>query len=199
MRWFLSLSAALILAPAGCKQSAPPEVRIEAAEARMIEILDAAQSAADAERITEIAWYDAENLHEYINGMAPKFVDAGFVSLAHTEWRDKGYEGPGYVELDLYDMGSLEGAALVFDEPPEAEALPLPGGVKAYADDTLIEFCTDRYYVRLTARLDPAGRQTLLRDLASAVAEAAATPGKKVSGTFLPAFSPTIAMLHKST
>ena len=65
----------------------------------------------------------------------------------------------------------------VFDEPPEAEALPLAGGVKAYAGDAMIEFRTDRYYVKLTARRDPAGQQTLLRDLAEAVAEAAAPPG----------------------
>jgi len=176
MRFFLSLSATVVLAAAGCTQSAPPDARIEAAEAKMTEILDAAQSATDAERLTEIAWYDAENLHKYINGMAPRFVDAGFVLLAHTEWRDKESKGPGYVELDFYDMGSPDGASLVFDEPTEAEALPLPGGVKAYAGDAMIEFRTDRYYVKLTARRDPAGQQTFLRDLAAAVAEAAAAP-----------------------
>ena len=178
MRWFLSLSAALVLASAGCKQSAPPDARIEAAEARMIEILDAAQSATGAERLTEIAWYDAENLHKVINGMAPEFVDAGFVLLVHAEWRDKEFEGPGYVELDLYDMGSPDGASLVFNEPEAASALLLPGGVKAYAGDAMIEFRTGRYYVKLTARRDPAGQQTLLRDLASALAEAAALSPK---------------------
>jgi hypothetical protein len=177
MRLALSLSAVLTVAAAGCTPPTSPDPRIEAAEAKMTEILDAAQSATDAERLTEIAWYDAENLYKIIDGMAPQFVDAGFVLLVHSEWRDKESEGPGYVELDLYDMGSPDGAALVFDEPPEAEALPLPGGVKAYAGDALIEFRTDRYYVKLTARRDPAGQQTLLQDLASAVAEAAAPPG----------------------
>ncbi len=176
MRLALSLSVVLAVAAAGCAPPASLDARIEAAEAKMIEILDAAQSAADAERLTEIAWYDAENLHKVIDGMAPRFVDTGFVLLAHTEWRDKESEGPGYVELDFYDMGSPDGATLVFDEPPETEALPLPGGVKAYAGDAMIEFRTDRYYVKLTARRDPAGRQTLLRNLASAVAEAAAPP-----------------------
>jgi len=177
MRLALSLSAVLAVAAAGCTPPAQPNARIEPAEAKMTEILDAAQSATDAERLTEIAWYDAENLYKVINGMAPEFVDAGFVLLVHSEWRDKESEGPGYVELDLYDMGSPDGATLVFDEPPEAEALPLAGGVKAYAGDAMIEFRTDRYYVKLTARRDPAGQQTFLRDLASAVAEAAAPPG----------------------
>jgi len=177
MRLALSLLTVLAVAAAGCTPPASPDPQIEAAEAKMTEILDAIQSATDAERLTEIAWYDAENLHKYINGMAPEFVDAGFVLLVHAEWRDKESEGPGYVELDLYDMGSPDGAVLVFDEPPEAEALPLPGGVKAYAGDAMIEFHTDRYYVKLAARRDPAGQQTLLRDLASAVAEAAAPPG----------------------
>jgi len=174
MRAALAAGIAAVVAAAGCTPQAPPDARIEAAEAKMIEILSAAQSATDAERLTEIVWYDAENLHEYINGMAPEFVDAGFVLLAHTEWRDKGSGGPDYVELDLYDMGSPQGSALVFDEPEAASALPLPGGVKAYAGDSLIEFRTGRYYAKLTARRDPAGQQMLLRDLASAVADAAA-------------------------
>ena len=199
MRLALSLSAVLAVAAAGCTPPAPPDVQIEAAEARIIEILDAIQSATDAERLSEIAWYDAENLYKIIDGMAPEFVDAGFVLLVHAEWRDKESEGPGYVELDLYDMGSPQGSALVFDEPEAASTLLLPGGVKAYAGDALIEFRTDRYYVKLTARRDPAGQQTLLRDLASAVAEAAAPAPEKVSGTFLPASSPTVATLQKST
>jgi len=176
MRAALAAGIAAVVAAAGCTPPASPDPRIEAAEAEMIEILSAAQEATGAEGVTEIAWYDAENLHKVIDGMAPEFVDAGFVLLAHTEWRDKGAEGPGYVELDLYDMGSPQGSALVFDEPEAASTLLLPGGVKAYAGDAMIEFRTDRYYVKLTARRDPAGQQTLLRDLASAVAEAAAPP-----------------------
>jgi len=176
MRWFLSLSAALVLASAGCKQSASPDPRIEQSQAAMTAILSTAQDATDAERLTEVAWYDAENLYKTIDGMAPQFVDAGFVLLAHTEWRDKGSEGPGYVELDLYDMGSPQGSALVFDEPAAASTLLLPGGVKAYAGDAMIEFRAGRYYARLGARRDPAGQQTLLRNLAAAVAEAAAPP-----------------------
>lgn len=200
MRLALSLSAVLTVAAAGCTPPTSPDPRIEAAEAKMIEILDAAQSATDAEHLTEIAWYDAENLYKIIDGMAPQFVDAGFVLLVHSEWRDKESEGPGYVELDLYDMGSPDGAALVFDEPdPGSPGLPLPGGVKAYAGDALIEFRTGRYYVKLAARRNPAGQQTLLQDLASAVAEAAAPAPEKVSGTFLPASSPTVATLQKST
>jgi hypothetical protein len=175
MRLVLSLSAVLAVAAAGCTPQASPDARIEAAEAKMIEILDAIQSATDAERLSEIAWYDAENLHKYINGMAPRFVGAGFVVLAHTEWRDKRDEGPGYVELDFYDMGTPRGAMAVFEDPQPEKAVALPGGGAAYAAAGMIEFRTDRYYVKLTARRDPAGQQTLLRALASAVAEAAAT------------------------
>jgi hypothetical protein len=176
MRAALAAGIAAVVAAAGCAPQASPDPRLEKSQAAMTAILSAAQSATGEEGVTEIAWYDAENLHKVIDGMAPQFVDAGFVLLAHTEWRDKGSEAPGYIELDLYDMGSPDGAALVFDEPdPGSPGLLLPGGVKAYAGDAMIEFRTDRYYVKLTARRDPAGQQTLLRDLASAVAEAAAT------------------------
>jgi len=174
MRATLALILVACAVLAGCDGGEEGPAPDESAQAAITGILDATQVSTGAECLGKVAWYDAENLHQHINGMAPQFVDAGFVLLAHTEWRDKGSEGPGYVELDLYDMGSPDGAALVFDEPPEAEALPLPGGVKAYAGDALVEFRAGRYYARLTARRDPAGQQALLRALAAAVAEAAA-------------------------
>jgi hypothetical protein len=65
--------------------------------------------------------------------------------------------------------------------------------VKAYAGDAMIEFRTDRYYVKLTARRDPAGWQTLLRDFAAAVAEAAAT-ASPVNGETDEAKIPTIPL-----
>jgi hypothetical protein len=179
MRATLALIIVACAVLAGCDGGEEGPAPDESAQAAITGILDATQVSTGAECLGKVAWYDAGNLHQYIDGMAPRFVEAGFVLLAHTEWRDKGAEGPGYVELDLYDMGSPDGASLVFDEPPEAKAIPLPGGVKAYAGDAMIEFRTDRYYVKLTARRDPAGQQTLLRDLAAAVAEAAtpaATP-----------------------
>jgi len=177
MRATLALILVACAVLAGCDGGEEGPAPDESAQAAITGILDATQVSTGAECLGKVAWYDAENLYKVIDGMAPEFVDAGFVLLVHAEWRDKESEGPGYVELDLYDMGSPDGAALVFDEPDAAKSLPLPGGVKAYAGDAMIEFRTDRYYVKLTARRDPAGQQTLLRDFAAAVAEAAAPPG----------------------
>jgi len=175
MRATLALILVACAVLAGCDGGEEGPAPDESAQAAITGILDATQVSTGAECLGKVAWYDAENLHQHINGMAPQFVDAGFVLLAHTEWRDKGSEGPGYVELDLYDMGSPQGSALVFDEPdPGSPGLPLPGGLKACAGDAMIEFRTDRYYAKLTARRDPAGQQALLRALAAAVAEAAA-------------------------
>ena len=179
MRATLGLIIVACAVLAGCDGGEEGPAPDESAQAAITGILDATQVSTGAECLGKVAWYDAENLHKYINGMAPQFVDAGFVLLVHAEWREKESEGPGYVELDLYDMGSPDGAALVFNEPdPGSPGLLLPGGVKAYAGDALIEFRTDRYYVKLTARRDPAGRQMLLRNLASAIAEAAAPAGQ---------------------
>ncbi|HUW99970.1 MAG: DUF6599 family protein [Phycisphaerae bacterium] len=162
---------AALAALAGCGTGEQGAVPDEAAQAAIVEILQAAQAQTQADRVAEIVWYTPETLHEYINGMAPRFVEAGFVILAHTEWRDREDEGPGYVELDLYDMGTAGGAAAVFDEPDAANSLPLPGGVKAYAGDAMIEFRTGRYYVKLTSRRDPEAQEPLLKELAEAVAE----------------------------
>jgi hypothetical protein len=159
------------LAAAGCgggEHGAAPD---EEAQAAIVEILQAAQADTEADRLAQVAWYAPETLHEYINGMAPRFVEAGFVALAHTEWRDREDEGPGYVELDLYDMGTPEGARAVFEAPEPGEAVALPGGVSAYADAGTIEFVAGRYYVKLTARRDVAAQAPLLKELAEAVAE----------------------------
>ena len=174
MRTTLALNIGAIVALAGCgtgEQGAAPD---EAAQAAIVEILDAAQTQAD--RVAEIVWYTPETLHKYINGMAPRFVDAGFVILAHTEWRDKREEGPGYVELDLYDMGTPAGPMAVFEAPGPGEAVALPGGVSAYADAGTIEFIAGHYYVSLAPRRDVTSQERLLRALAEAVAEALSPP-----------------------
>ncbi len=177
MRTTVALLIGTLAAPAGCgggdQGALPPQdaAQDEAAQAAIVEILQAAQAQTQADRVAEIVWYTPETLHEYLNGMAPRFVDAGFVILAHTEWRNKEEEGAGYVELDLYDMGTPRGALAVFEDPQPEKAVALPGGGAAYAAAGMMEFRAGHYYVRLAARRGAAAQEELLKELAEAVAE----------------------------
>jgi len=139
----------------------------------MTTILQAVATHTPAQRLGDVAWYTPDNLHEYIDGMAPYFTDSGFVRLAHSEWRAAGAATDAYVELDLYDMGSPEGALDILGDLRTPETAYLDIGNDAHRMEDGIECRAGRYYVKIVARRDVAGQQDLLKTLAEAVAAAA--------------------------
>jgi hypothetical protein len=162
------MMAALILV--GCTPSSPAGGA--GSPASMTSLVDTL-AAAPAERQGDVTTYDAENLHEYVDGMAEYFIEAGFVRLAHSEWKAPGATGPAFVEADLYDMGSAEGAldVLADSRTPTAEYLPI--GNEAVRFDGGIELRIGRYYAKLVARKDIQGQRDLVRAMAEALAKAA--------------------------
>jgi hypothetical protein len=163
----LGLLAAILVG--GCSSTPENETY-----AQMVRVLNevGAKTSASAERIGDIRWYDADDLHEYLDGAAETYLDAGFMRLAQGEWRAAGAKGPGYVELDLYDMGSPAGAldALADDRSPRADYLNM--GDEALRTDAGLELRVGRYFVRLTARKEIGQQQDLVRVLAAAVTQA---------------------------
>jgi hypothetical protein len=154
---------------AGCSPAASgPDAE---SNAQMAKTLDGLTTAASAERLGDVTWYDAENLHEYVDGLAEYYVEAGFVRVAHSEWRAAGQTGPAYVELDLYDMGSALGAMDVFADGRTVQSLYFDIGREARRTDTGLEMRAGRYFVRLAARKDITGQWDLVRSLAAAVAK----------------------------
>jgi len=173
MRSAIALMVAMLL-PAGCAPSEEPASEAPGSEVprgpkeKMRLLLHAA--AADARPVGEVTWYTPENLYDYIDGQAEEFLDAGFVALAHAEYRAKAATGDAYVEVDLYRMASAEAAGAVMQPPPPDDALELAPGVQAYRAETLCEFAAGPYYVRITPRLDAAGQADLVDALARAIA-----------------------------
>ena len=169
---------ALALLAGGCREpdQAAPE---PSGQAQMAGLLDAARTAARAEAKGKVAWYTRANLFDYIDGQAEEFFDAGFVLLGHTEWKPSDAAGDGYVELDLYDMGSPAGVAKVMPPPPGDKTVELAPGVAAYRDGDLCEFGAGRYYVRIVARRDDGGLKALVDGLAKGVAAKATAPGAR--------------------
>jgi hypothetical protein len=173
--------AAVAFLSAGCRSpeepDGPPEVTSPAAsgpKAEMQAILDAAASAAGARPSAAVTWYTPDSLYDYINGQAEEFKDAGFVALAHAEYKAADATGDAYVEVDLYRMASPEAVAKVMVEPPPDSTADLAPGVRAYRAAGMCEFGAGPYYVRVTARLDPEGQAGLVDALARAIAEKAA-------------------------
>ncbi len=106
---------------------------------------------------TNVALVPPAKLHERIDGMAPRYAEAGYrLGVYATLALGDG----GSVELAIYDMTTPQGAAAVFEPPPPEASRALPGGVRAYAGPEVVEFAAGRYYVQLRARRDPAGRPT---------------------------------------
>jgi hypothetical protein len=175
MRHAFFLASAAALVACGCN-GAGDGTPTDGPRADMMKILDAAR-ATGAAPYGDVLWYTRDNLYDYINGMAEEFLGAGFVRLAHSEWKAAEATGNAYVEIDVYDMGSPKGVAAVMTAPPDDKTSEVAPGVRAYRDEGFCEFGAGRYYVKLTARPDAEGQEALLDALARAVAEKASASG----------------------
>ncbi|MBM4019261.1 MAG: hypothetical protein FJ288_13220 [Planctomycetes bacterium] len=173
MRNFARLAAAVAVAMAGCGGGAPDSASPRADAAR---VLDAVAAETGATLIEDVTWYESENLYEYVDGMAGYYVDSGFVLLAHSEWRAGGYAGEGYVELDLYDMGSPLGALDIMADARTPQTKYLDIGNECHETDDGLDVRAGRYFVKAVIRRDFAGKREFARSLAAATA-AAAPPG----------------------
>jgi len=174
MRQRIGILIVATMLAAGCKETGQPAAPGEPGpQTQMTAILQAVAANSRAERLGDVTWYTPDNLHEYIDGMAPYFTDSGFVRLAHSEWRAAGAATDAYVELDLYDMGSPEGALDILGDSRTPETVYLEIGSEAHRLEDGIECRVGRYYAKIVARRDVAGQQDLVKTLAEAVAAAA--------------------------
>jgi len=169
------LAAGLGLAVTGCTKSDDGGPG-GSPRAEMAGILAAVKSETGAIQKEETLWYDADDLYKYIDGGAAKFAKAGFVLLAHTEWRPAG-EGKAYVVMDIYDLGSPQGALDVICDSRSEQTDYVPCGRECHFTPELVELRTGRYYVTLAPKPGPADdTQPLVKALAEAFA-GAAPPG----------------------
>jgi hypothetical protein len=162
MRTVLAIGVAAALAAWGC--SKPQKAPEPDPAAVMAEILDSLGSV--AERARETIWYGADSLHEYVDGADVTYLKCGLVRLAHSEWRAAGATGKGYVDVDLYDMGSAVGALDLFSHPRSQWGEFLDIGNEAQRTDGGIEVRAGRFFIRVTSRAEPTGQRRLVEALA---------------------------------
>lgn len=118
--------------------------------------------------------YDAENLYEYINGQAPRYIQFGFKSLVVAEYEPMETAG-ALMEIvaDLYDMGTRRNAFGIFHDSRPVEDEEIPLGNDGHGVGDFAAFWKSKYYVRVKA-ISESGEEDMEELVRSAAEEVAA-------------------------
>jgi hypothetical protein len=92
--------------------------------------------------------FRADNLWEYINGDAERYVEAGVRSVRTVEFK---YRGRLDAVVDIYLMSDPQGARRIFDSESVAETDAVQIGEEARIHDTEIVFRIESHFVRISA------------------------------------------------
>jgi len=99
--------------------------------------------------LTATRAYNADNLYEYINGQAPRYIQFGFKALTVAEYESDGDAAP--LVVDVYDMGGRRNAYGIFADSRPVEEPTLRMGSEGYASGNTAAFWQGPFYVRVAA------------------------------------------------
>ena len=91
--------------------------------------------------------YLPDNLYEYIDGAAPRYLTYGFRKLVHVRY-ELGADPLSSVRLDIFDMGSSLGAFGLYRSLMPARAVRQEWGVEGHRSGTVAAAWKDRIYVQ---------------------------------------------------
>jgi hypothetical protein len=96
----------------------------------------------------ELRTFAPEQLSEYIDGDAEKYLKAGVKTVATTDYK---YRGQTEVVVDVYTMSTAAAAKTIFDSEPamNAETPALGDAARLYSQSLI--FRTGPYLVRMVA------------------------------------------------
>jgi len=101
------------------------------------------------EQVGPVTVYNKTNLFDFINGEVVVYFPLGFRLLYTKSYMSEATDALMLVEI--YDMGSSEGALGVYDYYSEREGSIVPGiGDAAWTDEWLILFRRNGYFVRIS-------------------------------------------------
>lgn len=103
--------------------------------------------------LTEAHDYNAENLYEYIDGQADRYVQFGFKALTVAEYETK-EKGGAPIRIDLYDMGTRRNAYGIFNDSRPTEQAPAAFGNEGYVAGNLAAFWKSGCYLRVQGLAD---------------------------------------------
>ncbi len=96
----------------------------------------------------ETRTFTAENLYEYIDGAADKFVQAGLVTARTQDYR---YQNKLEATADVYTMKTPEGARKVYDSESSPKSPRIALGDIAELSKSSLIFVVGSHYVKLVA------------------------------------------------
>jgi len=100
--------------------------------------------------MSEFKTYNADNLHEEIDGKAPLYIDSGFVELAIQRFVSKKDENV-WMEISIFDMGSPKNAYSILSVQRSAETYPLSivDPYYGYKTGNALYLIHGKYYIEL--------------------------------------------------
>ena len=96
----------------------------------------------------ETRTFEAQNLWQYIDGDADRYVQAG---VEKTQTQDYRYQGKTDAVADIYVMRGPDGARKILESESAVGSQPLQLGDSGRSYGASLTFCRGRYFVRLVA------------------------------------------------
>jgi hypothetical protein len=110
--------------------------------------------------------FQAENLWEYIDGDAEKYLQAGFVNVQNASYQ---YHGKIEAAADIYTMKTPAAAAAILDSEADQGSQPAAVGDGGKMYRASIVFRKGRHLVRLIAYQDDPEDRKALTELGQAI------------------------------
>lgn len=103
--------------------------------------------------LRRLEYFTSANLHEYINGQAPRYFQFGFKSLTVAEFFAPKTKGASLV-VDLYNMGARHNAYGIWIDGRGEEEADLKAGNAGYTSGNMAAFWKGTWFVRIRALTD---------------------------------------------
>ena len=116
--------------------------------------------------------YEGGALFDYINGGADAYYNRGFERLAAQLYSKDALE----VQLEIYDMGSPEGASAIFEENTSGMDTTTDFGESSTRDEYQISFHRGRHYVSVLAFSSSGETEAAMTAIAQSVDSAIQAP-----------------------
>ncbi len=110
--------------------------------------------------------YRPEDLYDYMNGGAERYLDYGFERLLHVRYEVKGDDRSG-IDLDLYDMGSELGAFGIYSMGDRRYGSPRDWGTEGYHSSAAVAWKGKVFVHGSTDYEEPRANAALERIMAS--------------------------------
>ena len=117
------------------------------------------------EMLSKVEVYNPENLYEKIDGKAPLYTESGFKELSTQRFVSTSDRNL-WMELYIYDMGTVKNAFSVYSVQKRAESEAFPPMQLAYKTGNALYFVHGKYYIELVGSSESG-------ELFKAIAEAA--------------------------